>query len=174
MNIYLDNLVSFTCSLRLVYRGLCGCFELFCRDESSNLFLFFNWSSRWFCVPFPAADINPILPILEARLGSISTMELRLIRLFTEELYFPVLHCCFLFRVLIYLPSPTNWLSSGALRYRFYFKIRNSRAHKVKYLKEPWGKVGNWARLNGAHVKGRTYILGEITLIVAESYLVGG
>lgn len=57
-------------------------------------------------MPFPAASINPMLPILKARLGSASTMELRLIRLFTEEFYFLALHCLpFVLYVLVFSPT---------------------------------------------------------------------
>lgn len=55
-------------------------------------------------MPFPAAEINPILPILKATLGSISTMELRLIRFFTEELYYLALYCLLFVLCVSFLP----------------------------------------------------------------------
>lgn len=91
-------------------------------------------------MPFPAADINPILPI-KARLGSVSTMELRLIRLFTE-LYFLALHSLLFVLGVSFLPHKLT-LGSMALRSLSYFKIGDSRARKVRYLMEPSGKVDN-------------------------------
>lgn len=93
-------------------------------------------------MPFAASDINPILPILKARLGSTSTMEWRLIRLFTEEFYFLAFHCLLFVLCVSFLPHKLT-VGSVALRYVSYFKICNSRAHKVRYLNEPSGKVDN-------------------------------
>lgn len=66
-------------------------------------------------------------------------MELRLIRLFTEEFYLLALHCLLFVLCVSFLLHKLT----VALRDVSYFTICNSRAQKVRYLKEPSGKVGN-------------------------------
>lgn len=118
-NIYLDNLVSFTCSLRSVCIGAyVGALNYFAEMRVQIYFYSLIWGRRCFCVPFATADINPILPILKAGLCSVSTMELSLIRLFREEFYFLALHILlFVSYVLVLLaslfprpPHPPIWL----------------------------------------------------------------
>lgn len=68
-SIYLDNLVSFTWSLRSVYTGAyVGALNYFAEMRLQIYFFSLIWSSRWFCVPFAATDINPILPIHKSQI----------------------------------------------------------------------------------------------------------
>lgn len=81
---------------------------------------------------------------------------MKLSRLFTEEFYFLALHCllCVPY-VLVTDPPPSTHTSWPKVS---YFKVCNRRAYIVRYLRGP---------------SGRTYILGAISLIPAECYLVG-
>ena len=68
-SIYLDNLVSYTCSLRSVsLEGFMYIRALNCFAEMRVQIYFYSliWSSRCICVPFATADINPILPLFKA------------------------------------------------------------------------------------------------------------
>lgn len=159
-NIYLDNIVSCTCSLKSVYVGAyVGALNCFAEMRVQIYSYSLIWSTRLACVSFPAANINPILPILKARLGFASVMALRWI----TELYFLALHCLLFVSYMLVFPHKLA-VSSAGLRHVAYCKICSTRTYKVKHVRGPSTRVENWARLDGACVKrGRTYTLGKIS-----------